>query len=127
MRTQRQERFDSFLAHQNSLSTLIRRQAVETNFFAVGPGYFAAAGTPLLKGRVLDDADRAGGTRVVGINQTMADRFIAGADPIGRRLLVTRGDNAGVKSSGSSATSSRSGSPSTHRRRSTSRTCSIRT
>jgi len=43
---------------------------------------------------VLDDADRAGGTRVVVINQTMADRFFAGVDPIGRRLLVTQGDNA---------------------------------
>ena len=71
-----------------------RSSARIVNFFAVGAGYFAAAGTPLLKGRVLDDADRAGGTRVVVINQTMADRFFAGVDPIGRRLRVTQGDNA---------------------------------
>ena len=43
---------------------------------------------------MLDDADRAGGTRVVVINQTMAERFFAGVDPIGRRLRVTQGDNA---------------------------------
>ena len=73
---------------------LPRDQRPIVNFFAVGAGYFAAAGTPLLKGRVLDDADRAGGTRVVVINQTMADRFFAGVDPIGRRLRVTQGDNA---------------------------------
>jgi putative ABC transport system permease protein len=71
-----------------------RDQRPIVNFFAVGAGYFAAAGTPLLKGRVLEDTDRAGGTRVVVINQTMADRFFAGVDPIGRRLLVTQGDNA---------------------------------
>jgi putative ABC transport system permease protein len=73
---------------------LARDQRPIVNFFAVGAGYFAAAGTPLLKGRGLDAADRAGGTRVVVINQTMADRFFAGVDPIGRRLRVTQGDNA---------------------------------
>ncbi len=71
-----------------------RDQRPIVNFFAVGGGYFAAAGTPVLKGRGLDDADRAGGTRVVVINQTMADRFFAGVDPIGRRIRVTQGDNA---------------------------------
>jgi putative ABC transport system permease protein len=71
-----------------------RDQRPMVNFFAVGAGYFAAAGTPLLQGRVLGDADRAGGTRVAVINQTMADRFFAGVDPIGRRLRVTQGDSA---------------------------------
>src|SRR5262245_23623144 len=43
---------------------------------------------------MLDDGDRAGGLRVAVINQTLADRFFAGVDPIGRRLRVTQGDSA---------------------------------
>ena len=64
-----------------------------TLFYGVSSGYFEATGTPLIRGRLISDDDRRGGRRVVVINQTIADRYFKGADPIGRRLRVGQGDN----------------------------------
>jgi len=65
-------------------------QAVpQADFRTAGPEYFRAAGVPLLKGREFQGTDRAGGNRVVIINQTMADQLFAGEDPVGKRLAWT--------------------------------------
>jgi len=53
------------------------------------PGYFKAAGIPLIKGRFFEATDRAGTERVVIINQTLADRLFPDQDPIGRRVAWT--------------------------------------
>ena len=53
------------------------------------PNYFRAAGIPLLSGRTFATSDRPEGARVVVVNQTLADRFFPGEDPIGRRLAFT--------------------------------------
>jgi putative ABC transport system permease protein len=53
------------------------------------PEYFRAAGIPLRRGREFNATDRAGATRVVIVNQTLADRFFPGADPIGKRIAYT--------------------------------------
>ncbi|HPV77864.1 MAG TPA: ABC transporter permease, partial [Gemmatimonadaceae bacterium] len=53
------------------------------------PEYFRAAGIPLRRGREFNATDRAGATRVVIVNQTLADRFFPGADPIGKRIACT--------------------------------------
>jgi predicted permease len=47
--------------------------------------YLKALGIPLLRGRALDNRDGAG-TNGVLINQTMADKFWPGEDPIGKRF-----------------------------------------
>ena len=47
--------------------------------------YFKALAIPLVKGRWLDGRD-TDGTRMVLINQAMAEKFWPGADPIGRRF-----------------------------------------
>ena len=54
----------------------------------VTPGYFAALGTPLLRGRPFGPADRAGSASVALVNRSAARRFLggAGANPVGRRL-----------------------------------------
>lgn len=65
-----------------------------TLFYAVSAGYFAAIGTPLLRGRLISDTDALGAPRVVVINQTLADSGFKGTDPIGRRIGVGQGDNA---------------------------------
>ena len=53
---------------------------------AVLPGFFAAVGIPLLRGRDFDDSILADGPPVVIVNQTMADFAWPGEDPIGKRF-----------------------------------------
>jgi putative ABC transport system permease protein len=50
----------------------------------VGEGFLQTLRIPLLAGRGFDDFDR--GARSVLINQTMARRYFAGEEPVGRRL-----------------------------------------
>jgi putative ABC transport system permease protein len=57
-------------------------------FKIVSPPYFDALGIKLLAGRVLNDADRSGSTRVALINETLAGREFPGESPIGRRILA---------------------------------------
>lgn len=53
------------------------------------PEYFRAAGIPLIKGRFFDETDREGSPKVVIINQTLADKFFPGEDPLGKRIAWT--------------------------------------
>ncbi|HUF51074.1 MAG TPA: ABC transporter permease [Longimicrobiales bacterium] len=53
------------------------------------PDFFRAAGIPLLLGRPFAATDAAGSAPVVIINQTLADRFFPGENPIGRRIAWT--------------------------------------
>lgn len=50
------------------------------------PGYFRAMGTRLIAGRDFDEHDREGAPSVVVVNQTLADRYFPGENPIGKRL-----------------------------------------
>jgi predicted permease len=52
----------------------------------VSPDYLEAMGIPLVRGRGFGDADRADSTRVVLVNQTLARRLWAEADPVGARV-----------------------------------------
>lgn len=52
----------------------------------VSPGYFAALGLPLIRGRVLSERDDADAPFVVVVNQAFADRYFPGEEPIGRRV-----------------------------------------
>lgn len=58
----------------------------------VGPGYFAAIGATMVRGREFMPADRTAGTTgqhgfdVAVINEAMAHRFWPGDDPIGKQL-----------------------------------------
>ncbi len=53
------------------------------------PEYFRAAGVPLIRGREFAATDRIGSEMVVIINQTFADRFFPGEDPLGKRIAWT--------------------------------------
>jgi putative ABC transport system permease protein len=56
-------------------------------FHMVTPGHFATFGIPILRGRGFTDADRAGsGELVAVIDETMAEKFWPGEDPIGKRV-----------------------------------------
>ena len=54
----------------------------------VGPEYFAAAGTRLLRGRPFSTSDVSGAPLVGIVNQTAARRFWSGRDPLRGRVMV---------------------------------------
>ena len=56
----------------------------------VSAGYFATVRTPVLKGRVFTERDIATAPPVVVVNQTLADRYWPGQNPIGRHLANSR-------------------------------------
>jgi predicted permease len=56
------------------------------SYNAVGPGYFAVMGMPILEGREIGPQDGAGAQKVAVINETMARRFFPGASAIGKRF-----------------------------------------
>ncbi len=56
----------------------------------VSPGYFAAMGVPLVKGRLFDERDTKDAQQTVIVNENLANRFWPNQDPIGKRL--ERGD-----------------------------------
>jgi putative ABC transport system permease protein len=59
-----------------------------THFQMISPSYFSVMGIPILKGRNLTEQDRPGSPPVALINQTLARRYFADQEPIGKRLLI---------------------------------------
>jgi putative ABC transport system permease protein len=57
-----------------------------TDYRLINSDYFAAMGMKLVKGRAFSRYDNEAAPGVVIINETMAARFFAGEDPVGRRL-----------------------------------------
>lgn len=57
-------------------------------FKMVGPGYFDVVGMKLIKGRSLEESDRAESAPVTVINETMAKTYFPGEDPVGKRILI---------------------------------------
>jgi predicted permease len=55
----------------------------------VAPGYFSLMHIPLLAGRDFTEQDDANTLPVIIINQTFAEKYFAGKDPIGRRVRVS--------------------------------------
>lgn len=58
-------------------------QHVVTSETYVTPDYFAALRIPILKGRDFTDSDSADSQRVAIVNQTFAQKFFHGEDPVG--------------------------------------------
>ncbi len=59
------------------------------------PGYFDTLRVPLRAGRSISPSDRLATPRVAMINQAFAARYLAGVDPIGRRLSLGSADRPG--------------------------------
>jgi predicted permease len=53
----------------------------------VMPGYFAAMGIQLLKGRDFTERDTAGSAQVLVVNKAFADRFFPGEEALGKRVM----------------------------------------
>jgi putative ABC transport system permease protein len=58
------------------------------DFFPITPNFFATMKIPMLRGRDFNDRDRAGAPWVAIINETMARRFFADENPIGKHIRV---------------------------------------
>ena len=61
---------------------------MEFPFNIVGANYFETMSLPIVKGRAFTDADRPGAPEVVIVNETFAQRFWPGQDPIGKQLTM---------------------------------------
>jgi putative ABC transport system permease protein len=59
-----------------------------TSFNVATPGYFRVMRIPLIRGRHLDERDGPESPRVAVIGETLARRYFAGDDPIGRRITM---------------------------------------
>ncbi len=58
-----------------------------TNMLEITPGYFDAMDIPIVRGRGLEAADRAGSLDVIVINEVMAERHWPDSEPIGRQIV----------------------------------------
>ena len=64
----------------------------EVNQRGVSSEYFTTLQAKLLRGRTFTDAEDLGKPRVAVINQTLANKYFPGEDPIGQRFGDTDGD-----------------------------------
>lgn len=62
----------------------------------VTPGYFATLRIPIVRGRAFTSADADSSRRVALVNETLVRRFFPNEDPIGRVLVLARGDTLTV-------------------------------
>ncbi len=60
------------------------RQAWEIDQAVADAAFFEAAGIPILRGRNFQETDAEDGTRVVIVNEAMAERFWPDEDPVGK-------------------------------------------
>ena len=52
------------------------------------PGWFAAMGIPLVRGRLIERSDDQKAARVLVVNEEFAKRFFPNGDPIGKRIRL---------------------------------------
>lgn len=60
----------------------------------VGPHYFKTVGTPVLRGRAIDERDTASSPHVAVVNQDFVEKFFKGRDPIGRHFGMSQDTSA---------------------------------
>jgi predicted permease len=65
-----------------------------TNHYTVSSDYFDAMGIPVVKGRPFDLRDIRNAPRVAIINESIARKFFADVDPLGKRITITNGADA---------------------------------
>ena len=62
-----------------------------SNLNWVSSGFFSTMGTPVLRGRDFNDGDTLASPRVAIVNESFAQVFFGGRDPIGRTFQLTEG------------------------------------
>ena len=66
-------------------------EAPVAEFRQVTPGYFESIGIPVLRGRTLTDTDLSKKPENVVVNETFANSFLDGEDPIGKKVRALDG------------------------------------
>ncbi|HET7843094.1 MAG TPA: ABC transporter permease [Xanthomonadales bacterium] len=61
------------------------------NYYAVSPGYFAASGVPVLRGRNFNDADRSDSPPVMLVSSAFAAKHFPDGDALGQHVKVGNG------------------------------------
>jgi putative ABC transport system permease protein len=61
------------------------------NYRVASPGYFAAMGIPVVRGRVFSDRDSGDAPKVAVVDQSFVNRHFPNEDPIGRGLDIGNG------------------------------------
>ena len=64
------------------------RDRPNANLRAISPGYLRAIGGSLASGRELAPSDDEGSRSVAVVSRALADRYLAGVDPVGQQLLI---------------------------------------
>ncbi len=62
--------------------------AWNASFSAVRPGFFETMGVRLVSGRLFAESDTEGSLSVTVVNHAFVDKFFAGEDALGRRVMV---------------------------------------
>ena len=70
-------------------------ERLSSRYDHVGPGYFSTVGLQIVRGRELTGIDSRFGPRAGLVNETFAERYFAGRDPLGKRVVNTHPDNPG--------------------------------
>jgi predicted permease len=79
----------SIMVNDETFDPTAKRALAEIS--SITPGYFAAAGIGLLRGRTLAPGDATGDNIGVVVNRTLADKCWPGQDPLGK---IIHGNNA---------------------------------
>lgn len=65
---------------------------LQASHVTAGQGLFETMGIPLIRGRLLDETDRAGTQPAVVIDERMAERYWPGEDPLGQQIWFFQTD-----------------------------------
>lgn len=68
-----------------------------SRFNAVGAGYFAMLGVPILSGREFTTSDRLGSAPVAIVNETFAKKFNLGKDAVGKFMATGGSDSLNIE------------------------------
>ena len=79
----------SFEVKAEARATDVGEAVPHADVRTASPEYFRASGIPLLRGREFTSTDQPGSGLVVIVNQTFADKFFPGENPIGKRIAWT--------------------------------------
>ena len=80
--------FGGYDAHPEERPPAPDREAASVGANSVTPAFFDTLGIKVIAGRKFNDADSLESKRVVIINDTLAERFWPGREPIGRRITL---------------------------------------